>query len=693
MKHHCNSSNLTTCPSGVLVVLFPLMMGTCGFQSAQAQELWRSYEQMETTLPGIADPLPRLFEPGEPALGHKGNVYLQYYDRLKAWDAVSGTSRGTYLIESPFSPRNKPQTPIVSRDDIVVIAAEWNTAIAVDGSDCSELWTSSNGYPMALGVDNVLYLYAYPTLTAVNVQTGLSLWSMTLPSVKEVLITSDNRLICIGGRSVAAVDPATQRILWSRDGDDLPLDFYNYQGFIEQGNGIGPGGRVILRAQVPGYRTKATALDSVTGGRLWTTSFSKVGKLGPVSISSYSGGVFCFPIEGTAWGHFTWRGQNSFFALYSAMGTSLSLSADHCVGYRARYTGGSSPGPPAIHARFSWPRSDSLWKLATSWDGDSWFDYWSTHVMSSDGVCFMTIWEFTRTRGKAQIGLTAYKVPSQGRVSRTYWGHEPWMYLRGNAQHTGAAPSGPPQILKEPKSMRCEEGDPWELMTLVDGAFPRHYDLYKNDTIYSSYLQGPYYVDSVATLSDRGVYRMEVSNSQGSIATQDAYVRVVPKGAPLLRVNGQTVVRDEITFGVIDQPTVTLSTTFPQGRVFYSVDGSEPSNHSIEYQEPIVLSQSTSIRAIAFTEDMETWATDGPWSINVVDHPQPPPRLSVTYTDTTLKIIVSDVRSTNSCVIEVSNNLVDWVPVYTNSMHDVTSVYSEALQPATAMRFYRGLLR
>jgi len=55
-----------------------------------------------------------------------------------------------------------------------------------------------------------------------------------------------------------------------------------------------------------------------------------------------------------------------------------------------------------------------------------------------------------------------------------------------------------------------------------------------------------------------------------------------------------------------DKVVVTISTATPQATIYYTTDGSDASTNSNEYQEPLTLSKTTTLKAIAVKEGMKT---------------------------------------------------------------------------------------
>ena len=108
-----------------------------------------------------------------------------------------------------------------------------------------------------------------------------------------------------------------------------------------------------------------------------------------------------------------------------------------------------------------------------------------------------------------------------------------------------------------------------------------------------------------AQMTDAGVYSVSVSNSYGSITSSNAVLQVLPEGAPSIQVNGVLAVGTMI---FTEPVQVTISGGFPDGFIFYTLDGSEPSIESALYEEAIILTNSATVQAMSLSSDLSQTA-------------------------------------------------------------------------------------
>ena len=94
--------------------------------------------------------------------------------------------------------------------------------------------------------------------------------------------------------------------------------------------------------------------------------------------------------------------------------------------------------------------------------------------------------------------------------------------------------------------------------------------------------------------------------------------REAPVGMPAVLVNGQYSPSNSFSIPATNTIQVTLQTTFPNGLLFYTLDGSEPDLGSTEYAGPFTNTGSATIRAIAYTEDYSDAQANDPVTISVV---------------------------------------------------------------------------
>jgi hypothetical protein len=103
---------------------------------------------------------------------------------------------------------------------------------------------------------------------------------------------------------------------------------------------------------------------------------------------------------------------------------------------------------------------------------------------------------------------------------------------------------------------------------------------------------------SNVTTAQAGLYSVIVSNSIGSITSAPALLRVksvaIFTGNQLL-TNG--------TYGFESPPTLNIRSAYPDGSIYYTLNGSTPSFASILYSGPFTLSSSALVRAIGYSAD------------------------------------------------------------------------------------------
>jgi len=92
----------------------------------------------------------------------------------------------------------------------------------------------------------------------------------------------------------------------------------------------------------------------------------------------------------------------------------------------------------------------------------------------------------------------------------------------------------------------------------------------------------------------------------------------VPVGTPVALVNGQYSPSNSFAIAVTNTIQVSLQTTFANGYIFYTTDGTEPDFTADAYSGPFTLAQSSVIWAIAYTSDGTAYSEADPVTISVV---------------------------------------------------------------------------
>lgn len=107
--------------------------------------------------------------------------------------------------------------------------------------------------------------------------------------------------------------------------------------------------------------------------------------------------------------------------------------------------------------------------------------------------------------------------------------------------------------------------------------------------------------------ADAGRYHVEVTGEHWTGISESVDIAV--RGTPRLLAGG-SVVFGERVFGPLE--SVTLDTSFPGGRIFFTLDGTEPTADSPEYRDPITLTHDAVIRAFALSSGLNEAATNAP---------------------------------------------------------------------------------
>ena len=104
----------------------------------------------------------------------------------------------------------------------------------------------------------------------------------------------------------------------------------------------------------------------------------------------------------------------------------------------------------------------------------------------------------------------------------------------------------------------------------------------------------------------------------GLLALCFAFAFPVHGNEPVISVDGVVVTGDERS---INGPvTVAMTTAFPDGHIFYTTDGSAPSFENDRYTAPITISESTTLRAIAYSSTLVESAERSPLNLVEIEY-------------------------------------------------------------------------
>jgi Chitobiase/beta-hexosaminidase C-terminal domain/Divergent InlB B-repeat domain len=85
--------------------------------------------------------------------------------------------------------------------------------------------------------------------------------------------------------------------------------------------------------------------------------------------------------------------------------------------------------------------------------------------------------------------------------------------------------------------------------------------------------------------------------------------RTAPVGMPAIFADGTFILSNEVTR--LDSTEISMRTTFPQGAIFYTLDGSAPDFGANLYAGPFVLRRSANVRAVAYDASFfNPWEAD-----------------------------------------------------------------------------------
>jgi hypothetical protein len=91
----------------------------------------------------------------------------------------------------------------------------------------------------------------------------------------------------------------------------------------------------------------------------------------------------------------------------------------------------------------------------------------------------------------------------------------------------------------------------------------------------------------------------------------------VPPGTPAILVNGRPISGSVTRTNIA---TIELQTSFPNGVIFFTLDGSSPQNGQL-YTAPFFINESAVIRAVAYTANFASSAESGPVTVQIVYTP------------------------------------------------------------------------
>lgn len=114
---------------------------------------------------------------------------------------------------------------------------------------------------------------------------------------------------------------------------------------------------------------------------------------------------------------------------------------------------------------------------------------------------------------------------------------------------------------------------------------------------------------------DSGSYQLLAQNDAEALLTPPTEVYVLSMGYPRVTIDGSEVFASSREG---DEAEITLTTTFPDGQIFYTLDGSEPTLDSTKFAAPFTVVSDVVIRAMALNSDFTQQVTSDPVVIEIV---------------------------------------------------------------------------
>lgn len=330
------------------------------------------------------------------------------------------------------------------------------------------------------------------------------------------------------GYTESAVLSSTDLVSWSRhyvmssyfdsggNPDVLWLNFQDGAFYAYLGNGV------LLRT----YGTPPNLwwdwlesdLGPVAGGTFTSDGhFMSVGRSG----SDVGSAVYYTFDEGDAWVRAALPASGSFSPPVRFQ-NRLYVAGGGAAIYRSRVLPASRPGPLSADLPVLTAIEGGAIRLAAAVAGSEPMEYeWSFDGTTVARTASSSLW--LEDVGAAQAGvytLTATGAYSGASVQQTV---------------TLGVTSSAPRITQQPLRQAISLGEPLTLQVAAAGSAPLSYQWYKDDELLAGRTAATLAISATA-LTDAGRYRVEVTNTAGTVRSLDAAVAVVPDLAAFWRV-------------------------------------------------------------------------------------------------------------------------------------------------------------
>ena len=173
---------------------------------------------------------------------------------------------------------------------------------------------------------------------------------------------------------------------------------------------------------------------------------------------------------------------------------------------------------------------------------------------------------------------------------------------------------GPPKIVYHPLDQTVLVGSTATFSILAGGAKPLDYLWYKNGKAIEGATTPSLQLDNV-TKEDEAIYSVRVKNEFG-VTEIEPFQLIVESPATNFIVNDVKVKDAEIV--AIDAAEISIYSNIQSSEIFYTLDGTAPTLSSNAYLHPFVLTESVTIRAIAYSADFTESIEAEPVTVTII---------------------------------------------------------------------------
>jgi autotransporter-associated beta strand protein len=245
-------------------------------------------------------------------------------------------------------------------------------------------------------------------------------------------------------------------------------------------------------------------------------------------------------------------------------------------------------------------------------------------------------------------------------------------------------------IITQPLSLSVAGGQPASFTVVASGVEAPSYQWLKNGTNLNGQTAATFSI-ATAYAGDAATYSVIVSNTSGFVVSSNATLAVGNTAPTLNPISDQTINAGAVLniASVANDPDVPPQTltfsllSFPAGA---SID---PGSGLFTWRPTVAQANTTNLVTIQVT-DNGTPNLNASQSFSVIVNPLIIPTLgSVIYTNGQLSFTVSTGTTGPDYIVLTSTNLVNWIPIYTNSSPTVPFTFVDTNAAVYPTQFYR----